>query len=60
MTAAKRVKEVGLKSLQEVADMTGQSPQTLANWYDNPKKRELFEIVLKGCLFVKFLDGLAT
>jgi hypothetical protein len=31
-----------------VAEKTEQSEQTLINWFKNPKKRKLFEIVCKG------------
>tara|TARA_R110002020_G_scaffold100611_1_gene237702 strand:- start:153 stop:317 length:165 start_codon:yes stop_codon:yes gene_type:complete len=47
MTASKQAKELGLKSLTQVSDMTGQSAQTLTNWFYN--KPYLFEIVLLGC-----------
>jgi hypothetical protein len=47
MTAAEQAKKEGLKSLSQVAKMTGQSLQTLGNWAKN--KPDLFRIVLKGC-----------
>ena len=49
------VKMAGLKSLQELADMTGESVQTLNNWYKNNPLR--FELILKGAV-VKKLEGL--
>lgn len=46
-TASQVAKKCGLKSLQEVADLTGVSLQTLINWYKN--KPNLFCIVILGC-----------
>lgn len=46
-TPSQQCKEAGLKSLSQVAKMTGQSLQTLSNW--SKKKPELFKIVLIGC-----------
>ena len=47
MTASEQCKLLGLKSLKQVSDMTGQSPQTLLNWHKN--KKELFRLVIRGC-----------
>lgn len=47
MTASQQAKATGLKSLSQVAEMTGQSIQTLINWHKN--KPDLFDIVLRGC-----------
>ena len=47
MTPSKQAKELGLKSLTQVSELTGQSLQTLTNWHKN--KHELFIIVLIGC-----------
>ena len=47
MTASKRTKELGLKSLTQVSELTGQSLQTLINWHKN--KPKLFKVVLLGC-----------
>lgn len=46
MTASKKAKELGCKSLTQVSETTGQSLQTLGNWYKN--KKELFVIVCIG------------
>lgn len=51
MTPSQQAKAVGLKSLKEVSELTGQSDQTLSNWSKN--KSDLFHIVLLGCLRVK-------
>jgi hypothetical protein len=51
MTASKKAKELGLKSLAQVSELTGQSPQTLINWFND--KPELFNIVLLGCVIQK-------
>jgi len=48
MTASKQAKAAGLNSLEQVARITEQSPQTLINWYNN--KPELFNVVLAGCV----------
>ena len=48
-TPSKQAKELGLKSLTQVSELTGQSPQTLTNWFNH--KPELYEIVLLGCLY---------
>lgn len=48
MTPSQKAKELGCKSLLQVAEKTEQSEQTLINWFKNPKKRKLFEIVCKG------------
>lgn len=48
MTPSQKAKELGCKSLLQVAKKTEQSEQTLINWFNNPKKRKLFEIVCKG------------
>ena len=47
MTPSKKAKELGLKSLTQVSKLTGQSLQTLTNWFND--KPELFEVVLLGC-----------
>jgi len=46
-TPSKQAKELGLKSLTQVSELTGQSLQTLTNWFND--KPELFEVVLLGC-----------
>lgn len=48
MKASEKAKNVGLRSLNQVAEMTGQSIQTLINW--NKNKTELFDVVLLGCV----------
>jgi hypothetical protein len=39
--------ELGI-SLKEASIISQQSEQTLINWYNNPKKRKVFELVIKG------------
>ncbi len=46
MTASRQAKELGLKSLTQVSELTGQSLQTLTNWFND--KPELFKVVLLG------------
>jgi hypothetical protein len=48
MTPSKQAKELGLKSLTQVSELTGQSLQTLTNWFND--KPELFNVVLIGCV----------
>jgi hypothetical protein len=48
MTPSQQAKSVGLKSLTQASQMTGQSLNTLSNWCKN--KPLLFEIVLIGCI----------
>lgn len=44
-------KRYGLESLQELANLTGQSVQTLNNWSKN--KPELFKIIIFGSIAKK-------
>tara|TARA_R110000851_G_scaffold292360_1_gene446842 strand:+ start:703 stop:894 length:192 start_codon:yes stop_codon:yes gene_type:complete len=46
MTASKQAKELGLNSLSQVGEFTGQNLQTLTNWFNN--KPVLFRFVLIG------------
>lgn len=48
MTPSERCKQAGLSGLQELAEITGQSAQTLINWSKSEKKARLFEIVVIG------------
>ena len=52
MTASKQAKELGLKSLTQVSELTGQSLQTLTNWFND--KPELFKVVLLGCVALNY------
>jgi hypothetical protein len=47
MTASEQAKQIGLKSLKQVSDLTGVSVQTLHNWHQN--RPELFKTILAGC-----------
>jgi lambda repressor-like predicted transcriptional regulator len=47
ITAAKTVKMLGGKSLEQVSRQTGVSRRTLDNWHKNRYK--LFVLVVKGC-----------
>ena len=51
MTPSLKCKAAGLKSLNELAEISHQSPQTLSNWYKH--KPELFEVVLAGSVVIK-------
>lgn len=42
------VQSAGLSDLSELAFLTEQSEQTLINWFNNPKKRVLFDCVVLG------------
>jgi len=37
-------------NLKQMATVTEQSERTLINWYNNPKKRKVFDLVIKGIL----------
>lgn len=54
MTASEQCKTAGLASLKELAEMSGQSTQTLSNWHTN--KPELFDLVVKGAVIQKKQD----
>ena len=47
MTPSDLCKQHGT-TLAELARVSEQSQQTLINWFNNPKKRRLFELVLIG------------
>lgn len=47
MTPAQRAKAAGLKSLQQMADISGVPTRTLRDWYKT--KPQLFDIILAGC-----------
>ena len=46
MKPSEKCKAVGLKSLKQLSEITGESEQTLINWSKN--KPDLFTIVLAG------------
>ena len=47
MTASKQAKKAGFTSLKQVQEISGESQQTLGNWFKNYPLR--FEIILLGC-----------
>lgn len=49
-------KSAGLKSLTELSEISGESVQTLNNWFKNEPRR--FELVLKGVMFEKTICSL--
>jgi hypothetical protein len=49
-------KSAGLKSLAELSEISGESVQTLNNWFKNEPRR--FELILKGVLFEKTMAAL--
>ena len=55
MTPSQQAKAAGLKSLKEVADMTGKTTKTLDNW--NKNYPALFAAVLIGCRAIKDKDA---
>lgn len=55
MNASQKAKAAGLKSLDELVEISGESRQTLNNWHN--KKPVKFELVLKGAI-VKKLEGI--
>lgn len=52
MKPSEKAKAAGLKSLAELAEISGESVQTLNNWHKN--KPRLFELVLKGAIAERF------
>ena len=55
MKPSELVKITGLKNLNELAEISGESVQTLNNWHKNNPLR--FELILKGAV-IKKLEGL--
>ena len=56
MKPSEKVKLVGLKSFAELSEVSGESVQTLNNWYKN--KPRLFELVLIGVVVEKFANSI--
>jgi len=54
-TAGKTAKYHGLNGLKEMTERTGQSVETLRNWF--LKKPLLFQVVLAGCLALRDNNG---
>ena len=48
MTPSQQAKAAGLRSLSQITEITGVSPQTLTNWHKH--KPALFAIVVAGCV----------
>lgn len=56
MTPSERAKELGAKSLSQIAEANGKPVQTLINWHrESP---ELFDNVVRGTLADKRLNAL--
>lgn len=53
MTPSQRAKELGCESLAQVVRVTSMNEKTLINWFNNPKKKVLFDAV---CLGVSIID----
>jgi len=51
LTASRKVKDGGLKNLNEMASITGESRQSLNNWFKLRPQR--FELLLIGCIAMK-------
>ena len=51
MKPSEKAKSAGLKSLAELAMISGESTQTLNNWFNNYPLR--FELILKGAVIKK-------
>lgn len=56
MKPSELCKSAGLKSLAELSEFSGESVQTLNNWFKNEPRR--FELVLKGVMFEKAIRSL--
>ena len=52
-TAAREAKRAGLYNLTEASKITGESLNTLNNWFKSEKKNRLFYVVLAGCVSIK-------
>lgn len=50
-------KRAGLKSLAELSNISGESVQTLNNWFKNEPRR--FELILKGAVLEKISERMA-
>ena len=50
-TTSQRVKEAGLKSTKQMAEMVGKSPRAIENWFNNDRK--YFERLLLSCVLEK-------
>jgi hypothetical protein len=48
MKPSEKCKSAGLKSLAELAEISGESVQTLNNWHKH--KPKLFDLVLRGAV----------
>ncbi len=51
MKPSEKCKAAGLKSLNEISQLSGESVQTLNNWHKN--KPRVFELVLRGAAMEK-------
>ena len=47
-TASQYCKANGLKSLQQLSEVTNVSVQTLSNWWKSEEKNQLFKVVVTG------------
>ncbi|MCY4043468.1 MAG: hypothetical protein OXE99_00150 [Cellvibrionales bacterium] len=56
MKPSEQCKKAGLKNLNELVERSGESVQTLNNWYKN--KPKLFRLVLMGAALEKLKDNL--
>ena len=52
MKPSEKSKSAGLKSLAELSEISGESVQTLNNWFKNEPRR--FGLILKGAVAEKF------
>jgi len=58
MKPSEKCKAAGLKSLAELAEITGESVQTLNNWFKN--KPVVFDLVLRGAVLLKLEKNLGS
>ena len=56
MKPSEKCKAAGLKSLDELSEISGDSVQTLNNWSKTKTRR--FELILKGVMFEKTMAAL--
>ena len=55
---SEQCKAAGLKSLAELSEISGESTQTLNNWFKNEPRR--FELILKAVLFEQTMRRLSA
>ncbi len=58
MTPSQQAKAAGLKSLEEMSQMSCTSVDTLSRWHRRVPRK--FQTMLDGCVFQKIKEGIAA